>query len=88
METTASSPLRIVEDLLLGPTNSLHEREKALAKLRGSVGEADLGPLEEIQEAAPAVDEGRELRRREVLGAAEEELLDEDMQRRQHARRA
>lgn len=88
MTTTASSPLGIVEDLLLSPANPLNKREKALSELRRPVGEADLGPLEEVEEAAPAVDEGRELRRREVLSAAEEELLDEDVQGRQHARRA
>lgn len=78
----------IVEDLLLCPTDPLSEREKALAKLVGPLWKADLGPLEEVEEAGPPGDEGGELRRAQVLGAAEEELLDEDVERRQHARAA
>jgi len=88
MTLLASSPILVVEDLFLSLTYPLRERGKALTDLVRGVGQADLGPFEEIQEAAPAVDEGRELRRREALGTTEEELLNEDVQGRRHARRA
>jgi len=88
MNILASSPLLVVEDLFLRLTYPLREGGKALTNLIGGVRQAHLGPFEEIQKAAPAVDEGRELRRREALGTTEEELLNEDVQGRRHAGRA
>lgn len=70
-----------LQDLLLGPTDPLHEREKAHAELFGALGEADLRALQEVEEAGPPREEGGELAGREVLGAPEEELLHEDVER-------
>lgn len=72
------------EDLLLRPPDLVYERGKALSELLGSVREADLGAAEQLEEARPAVEERGELGRREALGATEEELLDEDAERRRH----
>ena len=88
MNHLASSPTVVLEDLFLGLAYPLRERGKALADLIRGVWQAHVGPLEEIQKAAPAVDKGRELRRSETLGTTEEELLNEDVQGRRHAGRA
>ncbi len=80
--------MAVVEDLFLGLAYSLRERGKALPNLIRGVGQTHLRPLEEIQKAAPTVDETRELRRREALHPTEEELLNEDVQGRRHAGRA
>lgn len=88
MNILASSPAVVLEDLLLSLAYPLCERGKALADLVRGVRQAQVGPLEEIQKAAPAVDKGRELRRSEALGTTEEELLNEDVQGRRHAGRA
>ena len=76
-----ASLLVALQDLFLGPADPLHEREKAHAELFGTLGEADLGPLEEVEDAGPSREEGGELAGREVLGAPEEELLHEDVER-------
>lgn len=82
--TAVRSFVGVSEDLLLGPPDLADEREKALLERFGALGEADVGAGEELEEAGPAVDEGGELGRREALGAAEEELLDQDAEGRRH----
>ena len=72
------------EDGLLRALDLLHQRQQSGVDFGRGARQAQLGALEQVEEARPSAEEGRELRRREPLSAAKKELLDHDVEGERH----
>lgn len=80
----------MLEDHGLGVFDLLDELGDGGVDLGRGRGQAQLGSLEEVEEAGPAAEEGGQLRRGQLVRAPEEELLDHEVEgeRRCHAARS
>ncbi len=80
----------VLEDDRLGVFDLLGELGQGGVDLGGRRGQAQLGSLEEVEQAGPAAEEGRQLWGGQLVRAPEEELLDHEVEgeRRCHAARS
>lgn len=80
----------VLEDHGLGVFDLLDELGDGGVDLGRGRGQAQLGALEEVEQAGPAAEEGRQLRCGQLVRAPEEELLDHEVEgeRRRHAARS
>lgn len=72
----------VTERATLRGLDVLDELDEHLSLGLGRVGHADLGSLQQLEQAGPAVDERGQLRRAHPLRPPEQELLDEHDDRR------
>ena len=70
----------VLEDDRLGVFDLLGELGQGGVDLGGRCGQAQLGSLEEVEQAGPAAEEGRQLRPGQLVRASEEQLLDHEME--------